>query len=72
MSKPTAIVYVDGFNLYRRALENTPYKWLDIEVLSEIVLSQYDVIQVRYYTANISSHPMIRPKDRDSRSICGR
>lgn len=57
MSKPTAIVYVDGFNLYRRALENTPYRWLDIEVLSEIVLSQYDVIQVRYYTANISSVP---------------
>lgn len=24
--KPTAIVYFDGFNLYRRALENTPNK----------------------------------------------
>ncbi|MDP1720687.1 MAG: hypothetical protein Q8L08_06800 [Candidatus Nanopelagicaceae bacterium] len=24
MSKPTAIVYVDGFNLYRRALESNP------------------------------------------------
>jgi hypothetical protein len=23
-------VYVDGFNLYYRALRGTPYKWLDL------------------------------------------
>jgi hypothetical protein len=24
------IAYVDGFNLYYRALKGTPYKWLDL------------------------------------------
>ncbi|MDA8399005.1 MAG: helicase-related protein, partial [Actinomycetota bacterium] len=27
-------VYIDGFNLYYRALKGTPHKWLDIEALS--------------------------------------
>jgi len=27
------IVYVDGFNLYYRALKNTAYKWLDLHTL---------------------------------------
>lgn len=57
MSKPTAIVYVDGFNLYRRALENTPYRWLDIDVLVSMLLADYEVIQIRYFTANIKSLP---------------
>lgn len=57
MSKPTAIVYVDGFNLYRRALENTPYKWLDIDALVSMLLADYEVIQIRYFTAIIKSLP---------------
>ena len=24
------IVYIDGFNLYYRALKGTPYKWLNL------------------------------------------
>ncbi|MEA5455643.1 NYN domain-containing protein [Sinomonas sp. JGH33] len=31
MGKPTARVYVDGFNLYHRALKGTKGKWLDLE-----------------------------------------
>lgn len=57
MSKPTAIVYVDGFNLYRRALEDTPYKWLDIDALASMLMADYEVIQIRYFTANIKSLP---------------
>lgn len=57
MSKPTVIVYVDGFNLYRRALENTPYKWLDLDALVSMLLAEYEVIQIRYFTANIKSIP---------------
>ncbi|MDP1720683.1 MAG: NYN domain-containing protein [Candidatus Nanopelagicaceae bacterium] len=57
MSKPTAIVYVDGFNLYRRALKGTPYKWLDIDALVSMLLADYEVIQIRYFTANIKSLP---------------
>lgn len=57
MTKPTAIVYVDGFNLYRRALKGTPYKWLDLLALSSELLYEYDVILVRYFTAHISPMP---------------
>jgi hypothetical protein len=24
-------IYIDGFNLYYRALKGTPYKWLDVK-----------------------------------------
>ena len=57
MNKPTVIVYVDGFNLYRRALKGTPYKWLDLFALSSVLLYEYDVILVRYFTAHISPIP---------------
>jgi hypothetical protein len=49
------IVYIDGFNLYYRALKGTPYKWLDIVALSQAVLPSTCHIQaVKYYTAHIS------------------
>ena len=57
MNKPTVIVCVDGFNLYRRALKGTPYKWLDLFALSLHILYEYDVILVRYFTAHISPIP---------------
>jgi uncharacterized LabA/DUF88 family protein len=57
MTRPTAIVYVDGFNLYRRVLKGTPYKWLDPVALSSELLYEYDVILVRYFTAHISPMP---------------
>jgi uncharacterized LabA/DUF88 family protein len=49
------IVYIDGFNLYYRALKGTPHKWLDIEALSRASLPSKCVIErVNYYTAHIS------------------
>jgi hypothetical protein len=35
---PDTIVYVDGFNLYYRALRGTAHKWLDLIALSQAVL----------------------------------
>ena len=57
MPKPTAIVYVDGFNLYRRALVGTPYKWLDLGALFSHTLQEFDVIQIKYFTARIQQKP---------------
>lgn len=57
MSRPTAIVYVDGFNLYRRALHGTSHKWLDLVRMSELLLHDYDIVKVRYFTANIRHQP---------------
>jgi hypothetical protein len=49
------IVYIDGFNLYYRALKGTAHKWLDIEAMSRAALPQGCVIErVNYYTARIS------------------
>jgi hypothetical protein len=31
-------VYVDGFNLYYGCLKGSPYKWLDIQKLSELLV----------------------------------
>lgn len=54
MKKPTAIVYVDGFNLYKGQLENRPAnKWLNLVSLFDDVLSDYSVITVHYFTARI-------------------
>ena len=50
------IVYVDGFNLYYRALKKRPqYRWLDLKAMAEAVLqAQNQVIKVNYYTARAS------------------
>lgn len=55
-AKPKTIVYVDGFNLYYRALKKGPHKWLNLEVLFKRLLPKNDVIKIKYYTANVSAH----------------
>lgn len=51
------IIYVDGFNLYYRALKYNPqFKWLNVRALAEDVLSSNNVItSVKYYTARVSA-----------------
>ncbi len=51
------IVYVDGFNLYYRALRDTPYRWLDPAALSDALLPDDEVIEVKYFTARIKGLP---------------
>jgi uncharacterized LabA/DUF88 family protein len=48
-------VYIDGFNLYNRALKNTPYRWLDLKALCERLLPppQNEIRLIRYFTARI-------------------
>jgi NYN domain len=49
-------VYVDGFNVYYRALKHTHYKWLDPLILAQSLLdAQDEIVMVRYFTARISS-----------------
>lgn len=50
-----ARVYIDGFNLYYRALKGTGHKWLDIVALSQAVMPAGMVIEaVNYYAARVS------------------
>lgn len=50
-----AIVYVDGFNLYYGAIKDTPYRWLDLAKLADMMLPDQDVIEVKYFTAIVDS-----------------
>ncbi len=56
-------VYVDGFNLYYRALKHSRCKWLNLHALAERLLNAGDtVVVVRYFTARVSA----RSGDRDA------
>jgi len=51
---PLARVYVDGFNLYRRALAPYPeLKWLDVCALVKALMPEFQVDFVHYFTANL-------------------
>ncbi|MCF7793880.1 MAG: NYN domain-containing protein [Candidatus Cloacimonetes bacterium] len=48
------IVYIDGFNFYYLTLKRSKYKWLDFKSLFEKLLSQNDIIKIKYFTAHVS------------------
>lgn len=49
------IIYIDGFNLYYRAVKNTSYKWLDFKALFRKLLSSNNhIVQIKYFTALVS------------------
>ncbi len=50
-------VYVDGFNLYYGKLKNSKYKWVNIETLCRLLLPHNEIIQIRYFSAQISARP---------------
>lgn len=49
------IIYVDGFNLYYRALKKTNFKWLNLMALCEASLPKdCEIVGINFYTARIS------------------
>lgn len=62
------VVYVDGFNLYYRALKNTRHKWLNLQALCEAALPKTcQVTAINYYTARVSgSRNPASPKDQNT------
>lgn len=54
---PRTHVYVDGFNLYYRALQGTPYRWLDVAALCRALLPSNDILWIGYFTARVSNRP---------------
>ncbi|MDD4794638.1 MAG: NYN domain-containing protein [Dehalococcoidales bacterium] len=45
-------VYIDGFNLYYRAVRETSYKWLDLAALCQALLPKHLINRIRYFTAD--------------------
>jgi len=50
-------VYIDGFNLYYRAVRDTNCKWLDLEALCHALLPSHIVNRIRYFTADVQARP---------------
>ena len=50
-------VYVDGFNLFYRALKGTGYKWLDIDALCRLLLPGDTIEHIDYFTARVTAQP---------------
>jgi uncharacterized LabA/DUF88 family protein len=49
-------VYVDGFNLYYRALAQKPNKWLSLYALATRMLPGNHIVEIKYYTARVSGN----------------
>lgn len=60
---PRARLYIDGFNLYRRRLEGTAHKWLDLVALAQRLAPGHTVDRVRYFTALVLD-PVARRRQR--------
>ena len=50
-------VYIDGFNVYYRAVRGTPYKWLDLAALCNALIPRHTVHRIRYFTADAQARP---------------
>ena len=48
-------VYVDGFNLYYRALKDTPFRWLDLRKLAATLFPNDTIRGVHYFTARLDA-----------------
>lgn len=55
--KPTTYVYIDGFNLYYGSLRRTPFRWLDLGKLCDLLLPKNDVRAIKYFTALVKPRP---------------
>ncbi|MGH7655720.1 MAG: hypothetical protein ACREN6_13760 [Gemmatimonadaceae bacterium] len=51
---PKTCVYVDGFNLYYRALRGTPFRWLDLAALCRLMLPSLHIDRIHYFTARVA------------------
>ena len=50
-------IYVDGFNLYYGSIKDTPYKWLDINKLCQLLLPKHEITWIKYFTARVTGRP---------------
>lgn len=50
-------VYIDGFNLYYGAVQGTPFKWLDLRRVIELIFPSDDIQEIHYFTAPIHPRP---------------
>jgi uncharacterized LabA/DUF88 family protein len=64
VKKRKVYLYVDGYNLYHRRLENNPkLKWLCLRTLaSQFLFPKDEIISIKYFTAQIDPNQEKSPK----------
>jgi uncharacterized LabA/DUF88 family protein len=50
-------VYIDGFNLYYGALRKTPYRWVNLRTLCQLLLPKNSIAEIKYFTARVTARP---------------
>lgn len=50
-------VYIDAFNLYYGSLKGTPYKWLDLNKMSQLLFPESEINKIKYFTARVIARP---------------
>lgn len=48
-------LYIDGLNLYYRALKDTPFRWLDLRKLGKTLFPEDSIHRVCYFTARMDA-----------------
>ena len=48
--------YIDGFNLYFRALKGSPYKWLDLFKVCQTLTPPHEINRIRFFTSLVQSN----------------
>lgn len=51
---PRTIVYIDGFNFYYGTLAQSPYRWLDLELVAHRLRPGETIHRVKYFTAMVT------------------
>ncbi len=49
--------YIDGFNLYYRALRGTAFRWLDLLRLAEVLFPDDQIHRICYFTSLVDARP---------------
>lgn len=50
-------VYVDAFNVYYGCTKNTPYRWLNLAKLCDIMLTNNTINQIKVFTGLVKARP---------------
>ncbi|MBC8335464.1 MAG: NYN domain-containing protein [Anaerolineales bacterium] len=52
-----ANIYIDGFNFYYGCIRKTPYHWLNIAKLCQLLLPRDEIATIKYFTALVTPRP---------------
>lgn len=60
-------IYIDGFNLYYGFLKDTPYRWLDLNKMCQLLFPSDEIVKIKYFTAPIKIRMSDSDPDRPNR-----